>query len=351
MIEIKVVSEREYDVRIGINWQEEFTNIAKRFEKVLVISPQNVIELFDVEGVADAISNVFLHVLADGEDGKTLANLDQVWSVLADRKFGRKDAIIAIGGGATTDLSGFAAATWLRGIEWFAFPTTLASAVDAAIGGKTGINSPAGKNLIGSFHSPSAVFVDLAFLQTLGDRDFSAGLAEVIKTGFIASPEIIDILESCDSLADARAHSEDLIALSVGVKARIVSADFKEGKLREILNYGHTLGHAIERAEEFTWRHGEAVSVGLVFAAELSQSLANLNPAIVSSHRELLLKFGLPISYPSQKWSELLEFMRLDKKARSSGLRFIGISAIGSPQWFEDVSDEYLAQIYERISQ
>ncbi len=350
MIDIHVTSERAYDVHIGINWQDELRKITGRFDKVLVVAPQMVISLFNLEKIAQSASNVFLHVVPDGEEAKTLPSLEQVWTILAEQKFGRKDAVVAIGGGATTDLSGFAAATWLRGIEWFAFPTTLAAAVDAAIGGKTGINTPAGKNLIGSFHSPSAVYIDLAFLTTLSDRDFAAGLAEVIKTGFIASQEIIEILASCESLADARAHAKELIALSVAVKAHVVSADFKEGRLREILNYGHTLGHAIERSEDFAWRHGEAVAVGLVFAAELSKSLAGLDGAIVSTHRDLLDKFGLPVSYPKHRWSELLEFMRSDKKARSSGLRFIGISEIGSPQWFEDVKDEHLAEIYERIS-
>lgn len=351
MIEIKVSSEREYSVHIGANWREELLEISRNFAKVLVIAPQHIIDLFELENVLASFPNLFLHSVADGEEQKTLVSIESVWSALAEKQLGRKDAIVAIGGGATTDLAGFAAATWLRGIDWFAFPSTLAGAVDAAVGGKTGINSPAGKNLIGSFYSPRAVFIDVSFLATLSDRDFAAGLAEVIKTGFIASEEILTILESCANLDDARVHVERLIALSVSVKARVVSEDFKEGKLREILNYGHTLGHAIERSEGFTWRHGEAIAVGLVFAAELSHSLCDLPTAIVDSHRKLLAKFGLPITYSAEKWDALLEFMRLDKKVRSASLRFIGISEVGRPQWLENVQDEKLAQTYERISQ
>ncbi len=351
MIEIKVSSEREYSVHIGISWQEELLEICRSFDKVLVIAPKKIVELYEIDQVAASSSKLFLHEVADGEDQKTLTSLDGVWSALAQAQIGRKDAIVAIGGGATTDLSGFAAATWLRGIEWFAFPSTLAGAVDAAVGGKTGINSPAGKNLIGSFYSPRAVFIDTSFLSTLSDRDFAAGLAEVIKTGFIASEEILTILDACASLEDARVKVERLIALSVAVKARVVSEDFKEGKLREILNYGHTLGHAIERSEGYTWRHGEAIAIGLVFAAELSHSLCDLPAPVVASHRNLLTKFGLPISYSAHKWDELLDFMRLDKKARSASLRFIGISEVGTPQWLENLQDDQLALIYERISQ
>lgn len=350
MIKVQVSSERNYDIEIGIQWREELAAIAKRFDKVLIVAPRDIISLFAISHFVETHSDVSLHEVEDGEGQKTISSLDRLWGDLAKNQFGRKDAIVAIGGGATSDLAGFAAATWLRGIEWFVFPTTLAAAVDASIGGKTGINSNAGKNLIGAFHSPSGVYIDVSFLNTLTDRDFAAGLAEIIKTGFIASKQILQILHDCQSIVKTRTQVEELIALSAVVKARVVSTDFKEGKLREILNYGHTLGHAIEKCENFTWRHGEAVSVGLVFAAELSQDLLGLDRKIVSEHRELLTKFGLPITYPGDRWDQLADFMRLDKKVRSGRLRFIGLADVASPQWIEEVQVEHLAKIYERIS-
>jgi 3-dehydroquinate synthase len=216
--------------------------------------------------------------------------------------------------------------------------------VDAAIGGKTGINARSGKNLIGSFYSPAGVFIDLAFLNTLPKRDISAGMAEVIKCGFIADYKILNLAQDDDL------DYEQLISRSIKVKADVVSKDFKESKLREILNYGHTLGHAIEKNSGYKLRHGEAVSIGMVFAAELSRQLAGLSDDAVLLHRELLRNFDLPISYPSNKFKPLLALLASDKKVKNSKLRFIGISKIGKPVWFDDVSPGTLSKVYERIA-
>jgi 3-dehydroquinate synthase len=216
--------------------------------------------------------------------------------------------------------------------------------VDAAIGGKTGINARSGKNLIGSFYSQAGVFIDLAFLNTLPKRDISAGMAEVIKCGFIADYKILNLAQ------DDELDYQQLISRSIKVKADVVSKDFKESKLREILNYGHTLGHAIEKNSGYKLRHGEAVSIGMVFAAELSRQLAGLADDAVLLHRELLRNFDLPISYPSNKFKPLLALLANDKKVKNSKLRFIGISKIGKPVWFDDVSPSTLSKAYERIA-
>jgi 3-dehydroquinate synthase len=216
--------------------------------------------------------------------------------------------------------------------------------VDAAIGGKTGINAKSGKNLIGSFYSPSEVLIDLSFLNTLPKRDLSAGMAEVIKCGFIADFRILNLVQEDDL------DYQQLIVRSIKVKASVVSKDFRESKLREILNYGHTLGHAIEKNSGYKLRHGEAVSIGMVFAAELSKHLAGLSDDAVLLQRELLRNFQLPISYPGNKFNALLALLAKDKKVKNSKLRFIGISKVGKPVWFDDVSPKIVGKVYERIS-
>jgi 3-dehydroquinate synthase len=281
---------------------------------------------------------------ADGENQKSLATLDRVWKKCASEGIKRSDAIIGLGGGATTDLAGFASATWKRGIDWYAMPTSLAGMVDASVGGKTGINASSGKNLIGAFHSPRQVFVDLKFLDRLPARDLSAGMAEVIKCGFISDYKILNLVQ------DDHIDFESVVFRSIKVKANVISRDFKESKLREVLNYGHTLGHAIEKESGYKLRHGEAVSIGMVFAAELSSELAGLNKEVVDLHRELLGNFDLPVDYSGKKWPKLLTLLMQDKKVKGSHLRFIGISKIGKPVWFEEVSAGQLAKVYERIA-
>ncbi|NCU78745.1 MAG: 3-dehydroquinate synthase, partial [Actinobacteria bacterium] len=248
------------------------------------------------------------------------------------------------GGGATTDLAGFAAATWLRGVDWYAIPTSLAGMVDAAIGGKTGINAQSGKNLIGSFYSPSGVFIDIKYLSKLPNRDLSAGLAEVIKCGFISDYKILNLVQ--DDILDF----EKLISRAVKVKANVVARDFKESKIREVLNYGHTLGHAIEKDSKYKLRHGEAVSIGMVYAAELSRELLGLADEIVELHRVLLGNLNLPTSYPKSRWSSLVDLLLKDKKVKQGKVRFIGLSKIGKPVWLEDVPSSTLTKVYERIT-
>ena len=347
---ISISSEREYEVKVGISWHEELKRIHSQYEQVLIVVPEKVNQLFPISSEIDQYAHVKLVTVPDGEAQKDFATVTKIWDVLAHSGFTRSDAIVGIGGGATTDLAGFAAATWLRGIDWFAMPTTLAGMVDASVGGKTGINSPAGKNLIGSFHSPVEVLIDLGFLPPLSDRDFAAGLAEVIKTGFISDIEILNILSGVVNIDEARAFAYELIVRSISVKAKVVSEDFKEGKLREILNFGHTFGHAVEKDSQYQLRHGEAVAIGLNYALELSHKTVGLTESLVSQGRDLLLKFSLPVKPRNDNWESFLDIMRSDKKSRGKRLRFIGVSQFGQPEWIESVSEEVLFQTYERIS-
>jgi 3-dehydroquinate synthase len=294
----------------------------------------------------------------DAEAAKTAAVLARCWSVLGTAGFTRSDAVIGVGGGSTTDLAGFVAATWLRGVRLVTVPTSLLGMVDAAVGGKTGINTAEGKNLVGSFYEPAGVLCDLDLLATLPRPDLVAGLAEVIKCGFIADPEILTRLEA-DPAEATRPDSpvlRDLIERAIGVKARVVSADLRESTStgsevgRELLNYGHTLGHAIERREGYRWRHGAAVSVGLVYAAELARLAGRLDQQTADRHAEILTLVGLPTRYAGDAFSDLLATMALDKKTRGSTLRFVILTGLAQAEILAGPSEDLLRAAYDRIA-
>jgi 3-dehydroquinate synthase len=273
------------------------------------------------------------------------------WQVMGQSDVTRTDGVIGFGGGAVTDLAGFVAATWLRGIRLINVPTTLLGMVDAAIGGKTGINTNEGKNLVGVFHAPAGVVVDLDTLTGLSQMEILAGFGEVVKCGFIAEPEILDIIERDVDVATNSQSDEfrRLVELSVGIKARVVGADFRETGLREILNYGHTLGHAVEYAERFQWRHGAAVAIGMVYAAELARLTGRLPDAVVDRHRSILTSLQLPISYPAGRWQTLLSVMKRDKKARGNLLRFIVLDDIAKPTVLTGPDESLLFAAYQEI--
>jgi len=346
---ISVTADCDYEVVIDINWQKALEpHLVNRGQVAVIVS----------EAMRDRIVNlpstdaqIHIFTVPDSEVGKSFATYQKVLDWLGAAGFTRNDLVVAVGGGAVTDLSGFVASSWLRGIGWIAVPTTLAAMVDAAVGGKTGINSEYGKNLIGSFYSPISVLVDLSWLETLSDRDFAAGLAEVIKSGFIVDAEIVELLKA-RSLAEVRndrALTLELITRTVAVKAKVVSGDFKESFDREILNYGHTLGHAIESHSNYALRHGECVSIGLVFAANLANQTGILSDEIRDLHLKILGNFGLPTSYESHHWPELRANMAIDKKSRSGTLRFVAISEIGKTLRLEAPSESDLLAAYERL--
>jgi 3-dehydroquinate synthase len=288
----------------------------------------------------------------DGEAGKDVTVLAGLWSAFARFGMTRTDVVVGVGGGATTDLAGFAAATWLRGVRAVLVPTTLLGMVDAAVGGKTAIDIPEGKNLVGSFHPPAGVLCDLATLVTMPREDYVSGLAEIIKAGFIADPRILELVED-DPQAAGRPdgpHTLELAERAIKIKARVVSEDLRESGLREILNYGHTLGHAIEKVEGYRFRHGDAVAIGMVYAAELSCLAGRLDPGVVKRHREILTAVGLPTSYPAEAWPELRDAMRIDKKARGATLRFVVLDGAGIPGRLEAPDEDLLERAYERVA-
>lgn len=340
---VLVSAERTYQVEIGVDWKIALNDWIEGRNKVAVIASEKLELKIDLPIIR----------IPDGESGKSPDVIVNIWQKLGELGLNRNDLIIGIGGGTVTDLAGFAAATWLRGIDWVAIPTTVAGMVDAAIGGKTGINSSHGKNLIGSFHSPAAVLIDLDWIETLSERDIAAGMAEVVKCGFIADPKILDLLahKSLKDVCNDRELQMELIHRAVSVKANVVSQDFKESFLREILNYGHTLGHAIEKHSNYQLRHGEAVSIGMCFAAELAKIKVNLSEQIVEQHYAVLKALKLPTKYQASAWPELLAAMSLDKKTKSGTLRFVAIDDVGKCVRIESPTSDELAIAYERIAE
>lgn len=358
---IKVRAEHEYDVVFTTANPDSLAPIISGSEKIAIIVPADLRTLADpVKSILESdevrklgnLPNVVIIEVPEGEGQKELHVVERCWEILGEHRFKRSDSIIGLGGGATTDLAGFVAATWLRGIRWAAIPTSLAGMVDAAVGGKTGINTPIGKNLVGSFHSPQVVVVNREYLLTLPEAELRAGLAEVIKCGFISDQRILEIVESEDDVLDPKSESlQELIRRAIQVKAEVVSEDLKESFAREILNYGHTLAHAVERHQKYSWRHGDAVAVGLAYIANLALECGIAGEGLRDRHIAILKRVGLPTNYPKTAWSELLAAMQSDKKARSTGLRFVAVTDEYSVIRLEGVSDETLHRAYERIAQ
>src|ERR1700761_5699654 len=334
-ITVEVAVAPPYPVIIGTGLLTELEDLLSGRHRVAIVHQPVLAETAEVIRSRLADKGVDAHriEIPDAESGKDLPVVAFLWEVLGRIGIGRKDALVSLGGGAATDVAGFAAATWLRGVSIVHVPTTLLGMVDAAVGGKTGINTDAGKNLVGAFHQPLAVLVDLATLKTLPRNELVAGMAEVVKAGFIADPVILDLIEADPQAALDPAGDvlPELIRRAIAVKAEVVAADEKESELREILNYGHTLGHAIERRERYEWRHGAAVSVGLVFAAELARLAGRLDDETAQRHRTILSAIGLPVSYDADALPQLLEYMTQDKKSRAGVVRFVVLDGLAKP--------------------
>lgn len=375
MTTITVNTTRPYDVTVASGLDDAMVAaIPQRVAKALIVYSR------PMTSRADALSRIIeargitpvRAEVPDAEEGKTAEVLAFCWQVLGKSDFTRSDVVIGLGGGAVTDLAGFVAATWLRGIDVIQVPTTLLGMVDAAVGGKTGINTAEGKNLVGAFHEPLGVWCDTDRLLTLPRHDLVAGLAEVVKAGFIRDTAILDVIQDNVSAFTAAspqsgdrgaAGSDDrqldpaalpvlaeLVGRAIRVKADVVAADLRESDLREILNYGHTFGHAIEFTERYRWRHGAAVSVGMVFAAELAHLNGRLSESDVERHRDILSSLGLPIAYAAGRWDALLTAMRRDKKARGDVLRFVVLQGIGNPVRLEGPDPALLAAAYDAVS-
>jgi 3-dehydroquinate synthase len=344
-----VAGPQPYEVVIGSGAQEELALVLAGTGKAVVVHAPPLaaaagaaVETLQTAGVAaEAV------VVPDGEAAKTAEVAARCWEEFGRLGLTRSDAVVGVGGGAVTDLAGFLAATWVRGVRVVQVPTTLLGMVDAAVGGKTGINTAAGKNLVGAFHPPAAVLADPDVLRGLPQAEFRSGLAEVVKCGFIADEAILSLLEADPT---GRRDTAELIERSVRVKADAVGTDLYDTGVREFLNYGHTLGHAIERAEDFGWRHGEAVAVGLVFAAELAAQAGLLRRADVDRHRALLAALGLPTAYRGD-WAALQQVMRLDKKARGGSLRFVVLDGMQRPTILTDPDQAWLDAAWDAVSE
>jgi len=347
-----------YDVVIGRGLAAELPRIlGDKVERVAFLYAAELAEI--AQPVLDELVphyDVLGLGLPSGEEAKTAAVANECWEALGEKGFTRSDAVVTFGGGATTDLGGFVAASWLRGVRVVHVPSTLLAMVDAAVGGKTGINTGAGKNLVGAFHEPAGVLCDLDLLHSLPPAEFTAGLGEVVKCGFIADPEILRIVESADALTSTSPEVEELVERAVRVKVDVVVGDLKETggegghPGREVLNYGHTLAHAIEKHSDYRIRHGEAVAIGCVYAAELAVRAGLLDRAVADRHRSTFARAGLPTTYADAGFDDLIGAMRVDKKARGSVLRFLVLTGLAQPTILTGPSEDDLRAAFETVA-
>ena len=304
-------------------------------QSIYVVSNTTVAPLYSkklIQTISRDAKSVHEIILPDGESYKDWATLQKIFDVMLSKGADRKSVIIALGGGVIGDMAGFAAASFMRGIRFIQVPTTLLAQVDSSVGGKTGINHPLGKNMIGAFHQPVAVIADLDTLKTLPSRELSAGLAEVVKHGAIADATFFDWIEShtkellgCDP--NAMSHA---VERSCEIKSAVVAADEKESGIRAILNYGHTFGHAIESGLGYgEWLHGEAVACGMVMAADLSARLGHISASDVNRIKQLVDALALPSCAPKLGNQRFFELMQIDKKSEGGEIRYITLEKIG----------------------
>ena len=355
---IRVETAAPYDVVVGHGLLDRLaTLVGKRAQRVAVVHP------LSLRGMAESVRaelvdqsyDTRLVPVPDAEAQKTAEVAASCWAALGRTGLTRSDAVVGLGGGATTDLAGFVAATWLRGVRVVHVPTTLLGMVDAAIGGKTGINTAEGKNLVGAFHEPAGVLCDLSLLETLPREDLVAGLAEVVKCGFVADPVILDLVERhpTEAVDPSGDVLRALVERAIQVKAKVVAGDLRESDDalgRVVLNYGHTFGHAVEQVEGYTWRHGAAVAVGMVYAAELARLAGRLDPATADRHRAVLRRLGLETTYDGTAWAALLGAMRRDKKARGGQLRFVVLEGLARPAVLSGPDPQLLADAFAALS-
>ena len=339
------------------------TGIAGR---VFIVADEAVVGSYAEHAVAALRSvdrDVALYSVPSGEASKNLRQLQDLYGWLSSERAERRDAVLAIGGGVTTDLAGTVAATYLRGMSLVHAPTTLLGMVDASIGGKVAIDLPGGKNLVGAFYQPRAVVADVSTLATLPERELRAGFAEVIKHGLIRDPAMLDLLDDQAALllnpaaaakdAVARDAIKSVIRRNMAIKAAVVSADEREADLRAILNYGHTIGHALEAVSGYrTMLHGEAVAVGMIAAARIGRDVGLTDEALVGRHATLLQRFGLPTSASEQDFDgdALREAMGRDKKVQAGKQRWVLLESVGSPVLRDDVPAEVVASALASVT-
>lgn len=348
------LGDRSYDILIGRGLLDQLSGfIPEPPRRAVVVTNPEINRLYGAPVKASLSAGgteVGLVEIPEGEDHKTLAYANRVYDFLLEGHYDRKTLLVALGGGVIGDLTGFAAATYQRGIPYIQVPTTLLSQVDSSVGGKTAVNHPAGKNMIGAFYQPRAVVADLDTLKSLPADEFRCGLAEIIKYGVIEDPDLFDYLENHvqDILKldpDCLAH---IIQTSCAIKARVVEKDEQESRYRMVLNFGHTLGHAVEALTRYSqYKHGEAVAIGMVFAAKLSEQLGKCGRETVLRIQNLVSAFGLPTELPNFDPKAYIDTMQRDKKAQDDKIRFILVHSVGSIEIADSVPVPDLVRVLE----
>ncbi len=354
MVRVTVqVPGRAYDVTIGAGVLEEAAEhvpALARAERAFVIADHQVAGRY-LERLAGGLAQAGLQAVhlgvPEGEEAKSLSVMTALQRQMAVQEAHRDDPVVALGGGAVGDLAGFVAATYMRGVPFIQVPTTLTAQVDAAIGGKTAVNLPEGKNLVGAFHQPRAVLADVTTLASLPEREFRSGLAEVAKYALTLDASLLDLLERelAEVLGRGPKVLEDLVARCVRAKAAVVATDERDTGARLILNYGHTLGHALERLDAFEGRsHGEAIAVGMLFAARLAEATGLAPAGLLAGHTRLLSSLGLDPRGGLPGVAEIWDAMRLDKKY-AGGVRFVLLEDVGRPTVVEDVPEDLVGSV------
>jgi len=349
------LGDRSYPIHIGSGNLDSLGESCKAIGlngKCLMVTDENVAPLYAdrvFQSLEKAGFNPALEILPAGEPTKCQAQLFNLYAKAAAQGLDRKCFMVALGGGVIGDLTGFAAASWLRGIQFVQVPTTLLSMVDSSVGGKTGINIPAGKNLVGAFHQPELVLIDLDTLKTLPPREFAAGMAEVVKYGIIWDAEFFQYLEKT---VDVFPNIGKIVAHCCEIKAEVVRQDEREGGLRGILNFGHTAAHAIENVAGYgQFLHGEAVAIGMVYAAHLSVALKGLSVEESARIEKLLAGLALPVGAPKLAWKDIRAAMTVDKKTVGGLTKFVLADRIGHVDFGCEVPEVLLEEVWDGISQ
>lgn len=349
-----------YDVVVGRGVLAELAAMVPGgVRRIAVCHSESLTAIADRVAAALDAHDVTRLVVPEGEAAKAAAVAARCWETLGAAGFTRSDLVVTVGGGATTDLGGFVAATWLRGVAVIHVPTSVLAMVDAAVGGKTGIDTGAGKNLVGSFHEPAGVVCDLELLDSLPRAEFVSGLGEVLKCGFIADPRILELVETnpAAALDPTSAVLRELVERAIAVKIAVVVDDLTERggtdghPGRETLNYGHTLAHALERASGYRIRHGEAVALGMCFVAEVARRAGRIDDTLAARHASALAAVGLPVRIDGYDFDELLATMRIDKKTRGDLLRFVVLDGLAQPRILAGPDEDDLRAAYEVIAQ
>lgn len=361
------LGDRSYPIYAGIDLLSKGNLLLEniRSKQIMIVSNTTIAPLY-LETVMQALQGMALQgsaaegleinsvILPDGEQYKTLDAVNDIITALLDKRYGRNSCLVALGGGVIGDITGFAAACYQRGIDYIQIPTTVLAQVDSSVGGKTGVNHAAGKNMIGAFHQPRAVIADIAILDTLSDREVSAGLAEVVKYGLIRDKKFFNWLEkNVEQLLNREAEAlAYIIEQSCRNKAEVVAEDERESGLRAILNFGHTFGHAIETGLGYgKWLHGEAIAVGMLMAADLSHRLGWITEEVIERIKQMLVKLNLPIALPDDlNPKNMRELMSVDKKAKDGVLFLVLLKGIGEAVVTDEFDEDLLMETLQHFS-